>query len=255
MLTPEIHGQKRNEVIREPNAVAILQRSLAAMRPAGQAADPDAISSVIVTGTMQRPSAGAETQGTFTFTDSFLDGNHHYRKEMTSGDHTTRLTSNEGEPKRQDNGNSSKQLSRVMHAYYGADHVPYSLIAEAVKSPSIGIRIIKAARVGNADILQIETTQENKAAPLVPLKRDWYIDAQTSLPIASCIIVPTISQAPLSLLQTTKYSAYKQFDGLINPTDIVVNLGTREVVRLNVTSVQINANVAHSSFASTEDSK
>jgi hypothetical protein len=246
-LIPSSHGAQQSapapapSVERDPQALALVQNSIAAM---GGAAAVSQVQNCIVTGSSIEASTNDVATVTFTWTYEGLQ----FRLENDEGSATHILVSSGGSPQEFRGGawfSAMPMLARTNLAY----HVPALVLLDELSSPTYSIIYVGSTTLNGIAAVHIQTRDDSDALGHVFTVQDWYFDPTNGLPITVQYEIPTATQGNnRSPLGSMNFSEFKSVGGLLVPFRLQIVEGPASVVA-TVTNVAFNSNVSSSEFA------
>jgi len=247
---------------RSPAALAILTQSLAAMTPPGSTVVGSSITTLRASGTLEkRDSSGKWISGTFSYVDDLNTQQPEYKRSIEWNGYKQQYWSNHGDPSSFNSAanaggksgsasvsNTQAEVTKMHNRRFEAQYLPYVLLYQASTQSDVAVYQLGNVTIRGKSYLHLETLRSPQAVYTKPTRRDWYIDAQTSLPYIAMELVYSKPSHDIAVLERTTYTAYQSQDGLLSPMEQAIAYNGIETVRLHLNKVETNTKIERSMF-------
>ena len=242
---PQQPAQQTSIVLRDPQAIKILQQTIAALGGATALSSVTAASthaSIVPVPDSQLPS------GTVVWEDDFTGPSYEFRDTFQSDGFTRTLVSGHGSPGQIDKDGDPHKLQS--HVAYAA--VPYQLPAivlnRDLSDSNRTVTFIGTTALAGKSVLHIRTSIDVGIVEKLLSPHDWYIDASTFLPIRVEYDVPNTINLSDIYLSAVDYSDYRPINGILFPFTQNVSERGNPVCVVQVSAIDLNPPTSSTDF-------
>lgn len=233
------------QAARDPQAVALVQQSLAAM---GGTAAVAQVQNSVVSGTSVDQAIGSTMPQSFTWT--YAGKEFRNEDDTTNGSHI--LVSNGGNPQDFHDGawaGSLPILTRTNLPY----HIPAIVLVYEINNPGYAFAFLGTTPLNGINTIHVQIRDDSDLTGHLFTPQDWYFDPATNLPLRVEYLLP-VSQNPSECLPATlDFSAFKSVSGILVPFQLTFAEGSVASVA-TVSSAAFNSTVNSAGFAPTSGS-
>ncbi len=232
---------------RDPQAVLIAQRALAAMGSAGGAPDFETIAQ----GTVTLLGTEGSVQGTFVLKTGRLG---QLRGDYVIGGQPSAVVYNGGRGVQQGANGKVEQVPLGMAVYKRADHFPVLSMLAEFADPSVGVRLLGVETINGAPAWRLElkrplSPQEDPTGYYGPLARcEAFVDQASGLVSKLRYNVPAArnlaDQYPMELL----YTDYRREGGFVVPHTITQFVAGHQIAVYQITSFSVSPGLNDTDF-------
>lgn len=211
-------------VVRDPQAVLILERAITAM---GGRASVAALTDVVATGTVTLTGRASDPRGpgTFLWEDNLTDSLHNFRKETRYADGSNNiLVSKDGQASRSRPGAAPETYGSHVALANPPFHMPLILLLRHLDDPTYSFTLRGSSTTNGLTIVDVHA--ESTKNPLTTLlsPQDWYFDAATGLPVSVDARFPETSHAFTYTVATVIFADYRSVQGLLVPFRLQIDV-------------------------------
>jgi hypothetical protein len=223
--------------VRDPQAVATVQRSIAAM--GGSAAAT--ISNVQVLGTLAPTPGSYVTAGNFTWLDVFSGPTFEFRHELQTATVTRVQVSGHGSPAVQQ---GAAVTALRPHATYSAlpYHFPVALLVRELANANYSIQMGGSVSVEGKPATQVILTSATDPVDRALSEQRWDFDPATLLPVRIEYRLASTGYIPSSIPGAVELSNYKMVNGVAAPFQLTVFENGKATSVATISSLAFNVN-------------
>lgn len=225
---------------RDAQAVAVLQRAIAAM---GGAAAVGQITDAVVAGSVEPASGSSVNSGSFKWESSGSE--FRYEKQSASSDLV--LVSGHGHPARIRNGTATGLLSHTALANTPL-HFPALVLAGVIANQGYSITLIGNTSVNGAPATKVHISFDSDLIHALVTPQDWYFDATTGIPVRVEHRLPDERRAEIYVTAAEEFGNYRIVAGVVMPYKISSYEEGQLLAVETMNSVEFNTGINPSEF-------
>jgi len=230
-------------VQRDPQAVAIIERSLAALGGASQIGQ---IADCKVEVQVQAPPGSSASSGTAVY--KFAGGE--YRADSTTAAGTQTLASGHGKPFAVANGTTKGIPPHVMRAAFSPTVAAIRLLNDS-NDANYSFRYKGTGSLGSAQVSIVEISSQATWLDAMVSPQTWYFDSGSGLPLRIEYWAPDIKNPRHHVECAADLSEYRVVSGVEFPFQFTTSVNGAPFKTMSVTSVQTNTGILPSAFDAT----
>src|SRR5712692_89074 len=226
--------------VRDPAAVAAMQRALAALGGSGVLGQ---VSDCIAQGTIQVPPGSALTGGNFVWKNAGEE----FRYEYPTPFGTEVFTSGHGRP-----GISTSLKATALHGHMALasfpPHLPGVVLLKELLDPSYALTVMAPALVAGRQAIRVRTCLDSDPATAAVTPQEWLFDASTGLPMRVEYRWPDNFNAERFLNVSADLGDYHLVAGILVPFRIAHYVQSEQVATFIFSSVTLNNGLSPTDF-------
>lgn len=237
MITSEAQAPSRTAT-RDARASSAIQASLLAMTIPGATLETD-LESVTASGNLENSTPDGNWESlSFFYMDLLSDNSHEYRRALSKSGDPRIVVSNHGNPKQFRKAGEHKVPAWIDQVVV-PDYSPYALLWRAASARDVDVLYRGHQVFQGKDLVHLSVRSFKNDQQHPNLQREWYLDAQTMLPVYSVAATPTNENPYLRPVVRIAYSKYSVCGVHLCPMEQTHLVGDREILRLHLTSSEV----------------
>ena len=236
------HSQKPEQppVQRDPQALAILQNSIAAMGGLAAAAQ---VTDTVVMGNVQPAASSSVKPGTFTWKTAGPD----FRYEKQSATASQVFVSGHGQPASIRGGAVTSFKPHITLANPPL-HLPALFLTTVLGNKQYSVNFVGKADVNGAPAVKVRISLDTDPLSSLVTPQDWYFDAASAIPLRVEHRLPDNRRPENFVLAADEFADFRVVAGLLVPFKITSYEEGKLVAVETVTAVSFNNGLTSSEF-------